>query len=456
MYRAVKPIISGKKMGLEGSCGAVVPLGQAIIPEFAACVSLKSAVRPTGNRVSQLPRSCYIAAVSDYNVIILGGGAAGLMCAIAAGNRGRRVLVLESSNKIGKKILMSGGGRCNFTNLHCEPSCFISANPDFCISALSRYTQWDFISLVEEHEIAYHEKTAGELFCDRSSKDILAMLEAECARADVSILTHCDITSVVHQQRYTVKSDKGDFSAESLVIATGGLSIPKMGASDFGYRLASQFGLRVRDTRAGLVPFTFSGAMRELTGRLSGISLPAALYTADETFTGDVLFTHRGLSGPAALQLSSYWTPGSDIRLDLLPECAAASLLLTAKAAQPKVLLRTVLSELLPRSVVLELESLWWQASVEKPLAEVRDDELRRVAAQLHDWALRPAATEGYRTAEVTLGGVDTEELSSKTMECTRQPGLYCIGEVVDVTGHLGGFNFQWAWASAQAAGQVV
>ncbi len=415
-----------------------------------------SVVPGTSDRVSRPLASCYIAAVSDYDVIILGGGAAGLMCAIAAGNRGRRTLVLEGSNKIGKKILMSGGGRCNFTNLHCEPSCFISANPGFCISALSRYTQWDFIALVEEHGIAYHEKTAGQLFCDRSSKDILAMLEAECARADVSILTHCDITSVDHRQRYTVKSDKGDFSAECLVIATGGLSIPKMGASDFGYRLASQFGLRVRDTRAGLVPFTFSGAMRELTGRLSGISLHAALATNDEAFTGDILFTHRGLSGPAALQLSSYWTPGNDIRLDLLSAHAAASLLLSAKAAQPRALLRTVLSELLPRALVLELETIWWQASAEKPLAEVRDEVLRGVAAQLHDWAVRPAATEGYRTAEVTLGGVDTEELSSKTMECTRQPGLYCIGEVVDVTGHLGGFNFQWAWASAQAAGQAV
>jgi len=386
----------------------------------------------------------------------MGGGAAGLMCAIAAGSRGRRVAVLEGSNKIGKKVLMSGGGRCNFTNLHCEPARFISANPDFSISALSRYTQWEFIALVEKHGIAYHEKAAGQLFCDGSSKEILAMLAAECRQVGVSIVTHCKITSVAHGQRYTVVSDKGTFSAESLVIATGGLSIPKMGASDFGYRLARQFGLNLRETRAGLVPFVFSGAVQELMERLSGISLHAALSTSHVTFADGVLFTHRGLSGPAALQLSSYWDPGSDIRLNLLPEHDATSLLLEAKVAQPKALMRTVLSTILPRALVLELEPLWWQESAQVPLAEIPGDVLRQVANLLHDWTLRPAATEGYRTAEVTLGGIDTDELSSKTMECKRQPRLYCIGEVVDVTGHLGGFNFQWAWASAQAAGQVV
>ncbi|MEE8633437.1 MAG: NAD(P)/FAD-dependent oxidoreductase [Methyloceanibacter sp.] len=394
--------------------------------------------------------------MNNFDVIIVGGGAAGLMCAIAAGRRGRRVVVLESSNKIGKKILMSGGGRCNFTNLHCEPSRFISANPNFCISALRRYTQWDFIALVENHGIAYHEKTAGQLFCDRSSKDILAMLVSECRQVGVCILTRCDITSVTHQRGYTVISDKGGFSAKSLVVATGGLSIPKMGASDFGYRLARQFGLCVIDTRAGLVPFTFSGATLALMGPLSGVSLRTALSASDVTFTEDVLFTHRGLSGPAALQLSSYWMPGSDIRLNLLPEHDAASLLLRAKSARPKALLRTVLSGVLARALVLALEQHWWRGSAEKPLAEVSDDILRQVAKKLHDWSVRPSGTEGYRTAEVTLGGIDTDELSSQTMECKRQPGLYCIGEVVDVSGHLGGFNFQWAWASAQAAGQAV
>ena len=392
----------------------------------------------------------------DDDVIILGGGAAGLLCAIVAGRRGRRVLVLEGSNKIGKKILMSGGGRCNFTNLHCEPSHFVSANPNFCISALSRYTPLDFVALVEKHGIAYHEKTAGQLFCDQSSKEILSMLVKECDEANVSILTNCDIKAVRHDHRYKVICNKGEFSARSLVIATGGLSIPKMGASDLGYRLARQFGLTVRDTRAGLVPFTFTGAMHMLTERLSGIGLRATLGTANMAFTESILFTHRGLSGPAALQLSSYWQPGDEIQLNLLPDHDAPSFLLAAKAAQPKALLRTVLAEILPRALVLELQKLYWQDFETRPLAEIADDALHKVAETLNCWVLKPAATEGYRTAEVTLGGIDTAELSSRTMESRRQPGLYCIGEVIDVTGHLGGFNFQWAWASAQAAGQAI
>jgi predicted Rossmann fold flavoprotein len=391
-----------------------------------------------------------------FDVIILGGGAAGLMCAIAAGQRGRSVIVLEGSNKIGKKILMSGGGRCNFTNLNCDPSRFISANPSFCISALSRYNQWEFIALVEKHGIKYHEKSLGQLFCDNSSKDILAMLENECRSADVEILTHCDEISVKPDSNYHVECSRGQFSSESLVIATGGLSIPKMGASDIGYRLARQFGLAVRETRAGLVPFTFSGALHDLTERLSGVSLRATVSTAKRSFTEDILFTHRGLSGPATLQASSYWTPGEDIALDLLPGLSAESLLLDAKSNQPKALLRTVLSEPLPRALVLELQELHWPELADTPIGEVADAELCRIAVTLRDWTIKPAATEGYRTAEVTLGGIDTDELSSKTMECRRQPGLYCIGEVVDVTGELGGFNFQWAWASAHAAGQFA
>lgn len=399
---------------------------------------------------------CYIAMVRDFDVIILGGGAAGLMCAIAAGKRGRRVLVLETSNKIGKKILMSGGGRCNFTNLNCEASRFISANPKFCVSALSRYTQWDFIALVEEHGIAYHEKTAGQLFCDRSSKEILALLENECGQSDVRIRTHCDVSSVAKKGEYRVTCNGTTVAAESLVIATGGLSIPRMGASDFGYRLAKQFGLRVRGTRAGLVPFTFSGDMLAMAGRLAGVSLRAALRASDTIFAGDILFTHRGISGPAALQASSYWMPGDPIQLNVLPDQDAAELLLAAKSTQPKSLLRTVLSELLPRALAVELQELLWKESADRPLAEMSDRTLRGLAKTLHEWELRPSGTEGYRTAEVTLGGVDTAELSSTTMACKRQPGLYFIGEVVDVTGHLGGFNFQWAWSSGQAAGKVV
>ncbi len=394
--------------------------------------------------------------MNDFDVIILGGGAAGLMCAIAAGNRGRRVVVLEGSNKVGKKILMSGGGRCNFTNLHCEPSRFLSANPSFCISALSRYTQWDFIALIEKHSIAYHEKAAGQLFCDKSSKDILAMLEKECAQVNVNILTHCDIATVAKNEQFHVTSNGAEFTSESLVIATGGLSIPKMGASDFGYRLAKQFGLNVLGTRAGLVPFTLTGGVHELTGRLSGLSLRATISTSGVAFTGDVLFTHRGLSGPAALQSSNYWIPGKEIQLDLLPGTNAAALLLNAKASRPQARLRTVLSEVLPRALVLELQPMLWPAVAEKALADIPDDVLRQLADQLGSWTLKPAATEGYRTAEVTLGGIDTDELSSKTMESRQHPGLYCIGEVVDVSGHLGGFNFQWAWSSAQAAGQVA
>jgi predicted Rossmann fold flavoprotein len=394
--------------------------------------------------------------VDTYDALIIGGGAAGLMCAIVAGKRGRRVLVLEGSNKIGKKILMSGGGRCNFTNLNCTPENFHSANPRFCISALSRYSPMDFVELVEKHGIPYHEKTAGQLFCDHSSKDILNLLVDECEQADVVIQTHCAISAVTHNEQFDVQTNKGKFSSESLVIATGGLSIPRMGASDFGYRIARQFGLMIRETSAGLVPFTFSGGIHEMTGRLSGISLRAVIGTGNKSFTEDILFTHRGLSGPAALQSSSYWSPGTDIEINLLPGIDASVLLQNAKSAQPRARVRTVLSEKLPRALALELQGLIWPDIADQPLTEISNDELQRIGRHLNGWRLRPSGTEGYRTAEVTLGGVDTDELSSKTMESKKQPGLYFIGEVVDITGHLGGFNFQWAWASAHAAGEFV
>ncbi|HEY5642019.1 MAG TPA: NAD(P)/FAD-dependent oxidoreductase [Woeseiaceae bacterium] len=390
------------------------------------------------------------------DVIVLGGGAAGLMCAATAGRRGRRVLVLEGSNRVGKKILMSGGGRCNFTNLHCEPANFISANPHFCKSALSRYTQWDFIALVEKYGIPYHEKESGQLFCDNSSKDIVAMLLAECEQAGVEIRTSVDIEAVSYDSGYTTDTAQGSFTSKAVVVATGGLSIPKMGATGFGYQVARQFGIHVLPTRAGLVPFTFSGAMHDLTERLSGVSAPAIVSTDAVSFPGDILFTHRGLSGPATLQASSYWTPGEAISIDLLPGDDIAARLLRMKREQPKSLLRTALGTLLPRALVAELQALFWPGQAELPLADFANSLLETIGRQMAAWSLRPAGTEGYRTAEVTLGGVDTDALSSQTMEARSRPGLYFIGEVVDVTGHLGGFNFQWAWSSGYAAGMAA
>jgi predicted Rossmann fold flavoprotein len=391
--------------------------------------------------------------MNHADVLVLGGGAAGLMCAITAAGRGRSVIVLEKSNRVGKKILMSGGGRCNFTNLECEPANFISHNPHFCKSALARFTQHDFIALVDRHGIPWHEKKAGQLFCDRSSKDIVAMLLRECEAAGVRIVIECEIDAVMRNGDFAVTSDKGRFSGEHLVVATGGLSIPKMGASGLGYDLARQFGLHVHGTRAALVPFTFSGAMHEMTERLSGVSTAAMVTTNGKSFTEDILFTHRGLSGPAILQVSSYWTPGDEVSIDLLPDMDAAQLLIQAKETQPAGLPRTVLAQHLPRKLVIALQDLLWPDQAGNALGQWSDDELKAIGRQIGNWIVRPAATEGYRTAEVTLGGVDTAELSSKTLESKKVPGLYFIGEVVDVTGHLGGFNFQWAWASGHAAG---
>jgi hypothetical protein len=366
-------------------------------------------------------------------------------------------MVLEGSNKVGKKILMSGGGRCNFTNLWCEPSNFVSHNPHFCKSALSRYTQHDFIALVEKHGIPYHEKAAGQLFCDNSSKDIVTMLLQECNDAGVRIVTDCSIGKVSFADRFTVEAeDTTTYTSTALVIASGGLSIPKMGASGFGYGIAKQFGLGVFDTRAGLVPFTFTGALHDLMVRLSGISLRAGVTVNGISFTEKLLFTHRGLSGPAVLQASSFWNPGDEIEINLLPGRDVGELLLTAKNEQPLALLRTILAKALPRALVAELQEIIWSEFADIPMAELSNTAIAGIATTLNKWFIRPAATEGYRTAEVTLGGVDTNELSSKTMESQKQPGLYFIGEVVDVTGHLGGFNFQWAWSSGHAAGNAL
>ncbi len=394
--------------------------------------------------------------MKSLDVVILGAGAAGLMCAITAGQRGRRVLVLERANKVGKKILMSGGGRCNFTNLYVEPHRFLSANPDFCRSALSRYTQWDFIELVKRHRIPFHEKTEGQLFCDESSKAILGMLLQECVQAGVRIDSGCEIQTVEAGSGFRLVAGHGEFRSDALVVATGGLSVPSLGGSGYGYELARQFGLRVLPCRAGLVPLTFTDAFRDLSSRLSGLAVPARISTGSHSFTDAILFTHRGLSGPAALQLSSYWQPGDPVMVDLFPHRDAAEVLKVLKHAQPRALLRTALGQYLPKNLIAELEALWWPEWAQRPMTEVPARVFADVAERLHRWELKPAATEGYRTAEVTVGGVDTRDLSSKTMASRAHPGLYFIGEVVDVTGHLGGFNFQWAWSSGYAAGQSV
>lgn len=392
----------------------------------------------------------------EVDVIVLGAGAAGLMCAITAGNRGRSVLVIERANKIGKKILMSGGGRCNFTNLDISANNYLSANPHFCRSALSRYTQHDFIALVEKHGIPYHEKVDGQLFCDNSSKDIVAMLRKECEAAGVEIETECEIASVDVNDGFTLSSGCGQFHCDKLVVATGGLSVPTLGGSDFGYRLAQQFGHMVLPTHAGLVPFTFTDKIGGLFASLSGISVRATVQSGKQTFTNNILFTHRGLSGPAILQLSSYWQAGNEIVIDLFPGAENDRLLVEMKRTHPKSRLLSALSGLLPKRLAGALLEYLMPGIGDKLLIEMSDKQLQQIVQNLRGWSLKPAGTEGYRTAEVTLGGVDTRELSSKTMESKLQPGLYFIGEVVDISGHLGGYNFQWAWSSGHAAGEAV
>jgi predicted Rossmann fold flavoprotein len=396
----------------------------------------------------------------SIDTLVLGAGAAGLMCAITAAKRGKRVLVLERSNKAGKKILMSGGGRCNFTNLHISPERFLSANPHFCKSALSRYTQWDFIELVEKHAIEYFEKEtvnglSGQLFCRQSSRQIVAMLLEECRQAGVEIRMQCETSEVEHKEGFQLHTNQGNFQAETLVVASGGLSVPSLGGSGYGYTLAEQFDLQLLPRTAGLVPFTFTDTTQQIFQRLSGLSCEVRISNSRAQFREDMLFTHRGLSGPAVLQLSSYWQAGETIDIDLMPGVDAIELLLKEKQDHPRALLRSRLDHTLPHKLVEELQSLLWPEQAARPLADWTDRNLRQVASRLNAWQLKPAGTEGYRTAEVTLGGLDTNALSSKTME-SKIPGLFFIGEVMDVTGHLGGFNFQWAWSSGFAAGEAV
>ncbi|HEX5708930.1 MAG TPA: NAD(P)/FAD-dependent oxidoreductase [Pyrinomonadaceae bacterium] len=387
----------------------------------------------------------------SFDVLVIGGGAAGLMCAIEAGRRGRRVLVVEHNERVGRKIEISGGGRCNFTNLHTTPADFISSNPHFAKSALSRYTPSDFIALVERHRIPYHEKKLGQLFCDRSSREIVEMLLDECERARVRVATNCRVSRVSKDESFAVETSRGRFESASLVVATGGLSIPKLGASDFGYRVARQFGLRVVTPSPALVPLTLAREDLDAFRELSGVSVDALVRAGGAEFAENFLITHRGLSGPAVLQISSYWERGASLSFDLLPGEDAQAFLDARREGGAE--LASVLATRLPRRFARAWSEMYARGG---PVKSFSDAELRQVAARLRDWRVSPAGTEGFAKAEVTKGGVATDELSSKTMEARRVAGLYFIGEAVDVTGHLGGFNFQWAWASGFAAGQYV
>ncbi len=390
------------------------------------------------------------APTENFDVVILGAGAAGLMCALTAGQRGRKVLLLEHADKAGAKILISGGGRCNFTNLACMPERFLSDNPHFCVSALRRYTQADFIALVEKHGIAYHEKTLGQLFCDGSARAIVAMLLAECSAGGVDLRVGQKITSVTRSDQFNIEADSGSFTARSLVLATGGLSIPKMGATGFSYDLARKFGLHVTETRPGLVGLRAGADTAGWDSELAGVSLEAIASIGKTSFRESVLFTHRGLSGPAILQISSYWKPGEIITLDLLPGVDVAAFFAERRRTRPKASPQTVLAEIMPARLAQALTAAHLPAG---ELANVSGKALAAFADRLQRWEFRPQSSEGYAKAEVTAGGIDTRDLSSKTMAARGVAGLYCIGEAVDVTGWLGGYNFQWAWSSGWSAG---
>ncbi|KAA5930991.1 NAD(P)/FAD-dependent oxidoreductase [Pantoea sp. Bo_2] len=394
--------------------------------------------------------------MEQFDVIIIGAGAAGLFCAAQAGQRGRCVLLLDNGKKPGRKILMSGGGRCNFTNLYTEPAAYLSHNPHFCKSALARYTQWDFIDLVNRHGIAWHEKTLGQLFCDDSAQQIVDLLLAECDKGNVTLRLRSEVLSVARDESgYTLQLNGSTVQAEKLVIASGGLSMPGLGASPFGYKIAEQFGLSVFPTRAALVPFTLHKPLLEQLQTLSGVALETTIDAQDGTrFKEAMLFTHRGLSGPAVLQISSYWQPGEFVTIDLSPATPLEAFLTAQREAHPNLSLKNSLAKILPKRLVEVLQAL--KVVPDITLKQLNSKQQTELAQTLHAWRIQPNGTEGYRTAEVTLGGVDTTQLSSKTMEARAVPGLYFIGEVADVTGWLGGYNFQWAWSSAWACAQAL
>lgn len=399
---------------------------------------------------------CGLSTVDKFDVIVIGAGAAGMFCAAQAGQLGRRVLLLDNGKKAGRKILMSGGGRCNFTNMYTEPAAYLSHNPHFSKSALARYTQWDFIDLVNRHKIAYHEKTLGQLFCDDSAQQIVDLLLKECEDGQVTLRLRSEVLSVTRDENgYRLQLNGSEVQAEKVVIASGGLSMPGLGATPFGYKVAEQFGLKVFPTRAALVPFTLHKPLLEQLNSLSGVSLPTTITAQDGTlFKEAMLFTHRGLSGPAVLQISSYWQPGEFVTINLSPETSLEEFINVQREAHPNLSLKNSLAKILPKRLVEVLQELKQIPDV--TLKQLNSKQQAELVITLHQWRVQPNGTEGYRTAEVTMGGVDTTQLSSKTMEARDVPGLYFIGEVVDVTGWLGGYNFQWAWSSAWACAQAL
>ncbi len=391
--------------------------------------------------------------MNTFDVVIIGAGAAGLMCAIEAGRRGRKVLVLDHANKVGKKILMSGGGRCNFTNYYIEPSRYQSHNPHFVKSALSRYTQWDFIKLVEKHKVKYYEKTLGQLFCVNKSQEIVNLLLKECEQNNVNIRLNTQVTAIQKTKEFLLDTSIGKILTSSLVIATGGLSIPTLGASPFAYKVAEQFAIKVWPTRAGLVPFTLSPEYKELYAPLTGVATDCIVEVNDVSFSEALLFTHRGLSGPAMLQISSYWTSKDSLQINLLPEIDLFALLELERQKSPKKQLGSIMDTFLPKRIV---DTFIPSSIINKKMADCSNNVFLQIVNILQNWQIKPDGTEGYRTAEVTLGGIDCDAISSKTMEAIAVPGLYFIGEALDVTGWLGGYNFQWAWSSGVVAGEVV